>query len=105
MGPTKGLGEKSHSISSSSIHILYNQALVRGLSVSYVPGTWIGNLQLHGGSITLLAVAATDSAYRRVPSCSTAVASRGATGCQGVYTVCERVAVGALSAARLVACM
>ena len=37
--------KKSHSVSSSSIHILYNQAVVRGLSVRYVPDTWIGNLQ------------------------------------------------------------
>ena len=52
--PRKGLGETSHSISSSSIHILYNQALVCGLSVRYVPNMWIGNLQLHGGTCTCM---------------------------------------------------
>ena len=46
MGLTKGLSEKSLSSSLSSIHILYNQALVDGLSVSFVPATWIDNIQL-----------------------------------------------------------
>ena len=46
VGLTKGLSEKSLSSSLSSIHILYNQALVDGLSVSYVPATWIDNIQL-----------------------------------------------------------
>ena len=50
VGLTKGLSEKSLSSSLSSIHILYNQALVDGLSVSYVPATWIDNIQLDGGS-------------------------------------------------------
>ena len=47
------LSEKSLSSSLSSIHILYNQALVGGLSVSYVPATHIANIQLNGGSISL----------------------------------------------------
>ena len=34
----------------SSIHILYNQALVGGLSDSFDPATRIGNIQLNGGS-------------------------------------------------------
>ena len=50
VGLTKGLSEKSLSSSLISIHILYNQALVGGLSVSYVPATRIDNIQLHGGS-------------------------------------------------------
>ena len=50
VGPTKGLSEKSHSMSSSSIHIHYNHALVRGLSARPSPGTRIPNVQLNGGS-------------------------------------------------------
>ena len=48
VGLTKGLSEKLLSSSLSSIHILYNQALVGGLSVSYVPATRIDNIQLPG---------------------------------------------------------
>ena len=39
VGLTKVLSEKLLSSSLSSIHILYNQALVDGLSVSYVPAS------------------------------------------------------------------
>ena len=39
----------------SSIHILYNQALVGGLSDSFDPATRIGNLQLNVGSTCYLA--------------------------------------------------
>ena len=55
MGLTKGLSEKSLTSSSylSSIHILYIQALVGGLSVSYVPATRIDNIQLAGGSMII----------------------------------------------------
>ena len=34
----------------SSIHILYNQALVGGLSMNATPTKWIPNIQLNGGS-------------------------------------------------------
>ncbi len=55
MGLTKGLSDKSLSSSLSAVHILYNQALVDGLSVSYVPAKWIDNIQLDGGSTHPLA--------------------------------------------------
>ena len=51
VGPTKVLTENFHSRSLSSIHILYNQALVGGLSASPAPATQIDNLQLTGGSM------------------------------------------------------
>ena len=40
----------------SSIHILYNQAIVGGLSVSFDPAVRIPNVPLHGGSNTLIHV-------------------------------------------------
>ena len=61
IGPTKdvlliSLSENLLSSSLSSIHILYNQALVGGLSDTFDPATRNHNLQLPGGS-TLLTVA------------------------------------------------
>ena len=53
MGLTKVLREKVLCRSLSSIHILYNQALVGGLSTSLDPGTRIVNLPLNGGSTHL----------------------------------------------------
>ena len=50
VGPTKVLREKVHCRSLSSIHILYNQPLVGGLSANLDPAKWIANLQLAGGS-------------------------------------------------------
>ena len=50
VGLTKGLSEKLLSSSLRSIYTLYNQALVGGLSVSYVPATRIYNIQLPGGT-------------------------------------------------------
>ena len=46
--------KKVHCRSLSSIHILYNQALVRGLSDSFDPPRWIGNVSLIGGSTRVL---------------------------------------------------
>ena len=48
------LSEEVHCRSLSSIHILYNQPLVDGLSVHPDPATQIVNLQLHGGSSRFL---------------------------------------------------
>ena len=48
------MSKKVHCRSLSSIHILYNQALVGGLSVSYVPATWIDNIQLDRGSTKMI---------------------------------------------------
>ena len=48
----KVLTEKVHSRSLSSIHILYNQALVGGLRDTFDPATRIGNVSLAGGSIS-----------------------------------------------------
>ena len=45
------MSKKVHCRSLSSIHILYNQALVGGLSDSSDPATRIVNLSLDGGSI------------------------------------------------------
>ena len=50
VGPTKVLREKVVCRSLSSIHILYNQALVGGLSMNATPARQIVNLQLPGGS-------------------------------------------------------
>ena len=50
LGQVLVLNEKVHCRSLSSIHILYNQALVGGLSNSFDPATRIVNLQLTGGS-------------------------------------------------------
>ena len=49
LGPTKVLSNAVHCRSLSSIHILYHQALVGGLSDTFEPATWIRNLQLYGG--------------------------------------------------------
>ena len=46
----KGLGKKELSSPLSSIHILYNQPLVGGLSGQPAPGTRMGNVSLDGGS-------------------------------------------------------
>ena len=48
--PMNVLSEKSKHSSCSSINILNNQALVRGLSVRSSPAARIANLPLHGGS-------------------------------------------------------
>ena len=50
MGPTKVLREKVLCRSLSSIHILYNQALVGGLSDSFDPAVRIAKFQENGGS-------------------------------------------------------
>ena len=50
VGPTKVLREKVHCRSLSSIHILYNQALVGSLSMNATPLTRIVDLSLVGGS-------------------------------------------------------
>ena len=54
VGPTKVLRENVHCRSLSSIHILYNQPLVGGLSVHPDPARQIVNVSLPGGSTTQL---------------------------------------------------
>jgi hypothetical protein len=49
-GHTKVLSKNVHCRSLSSIHILYNQALVGGLSAIFHPATRIALVQLPGGS-------------------------------------------------------
>jgi hypothetical protein len=48
---TKGLSEKVIKSPSSSIHVLYNQALAGGLSMTLNPDTRSDNVRLHGGSV------------------------------------------------------
>ena len=52
--PMNVLSEKSKHSSCSSIHILNNHALVRGLSMRSTPAVRIANLQLDGGSTSYL---------------------------------------------------
>ena len=69
VGLTKGLSEKSLSSSLISIHILYNQALVGGVSDSSDPATRIVNLSLHGVSTRAgVAVARADLANHQYSS-------------------------------------
>ena len=49
-GPRKGLSIKVLSSPASSIHILYKQALVGGLSVTLPPTMRIRNFKMTGGS-------------------------------------------------------
>ena len=64
---TKVLREKVHCRSLSSIHILYNQALVEGLSVSFDPATRIGNVQLDGGSMKWASADGPEPVSRALP--------------------------------------
>ena len=50
MADRKGLSENVISSSLSSIHVLFNQVLVGGLSSHLTPATRIANFQLDGGS-------------------------------------------------------
>ena len=51
VSPTKGLSEKPLCRSLSSIHVLYNQAIVGEMGPLLASARWIGNVQLPGGSI------------------------------------------------------
>ena len=50
VGPTKVLSENPLCRSLSSIHILYNQAIVGEMGPRLTSARWIHNVQLHGGS-------------------------------------------------------
>ena len=50
LGQVKVLSRKVHCMSLSSIHILYNQAIVGGIKPLLRPARQIVNLQLDGGS-------------------------------------------------------
>ena len=52
MGPTKVLSEKPLCRSLSSIHILYNQAIVGEMGPLLASARWIANVSLPGGSTT-----------------------------------------------------
>ena len=56
VGPTKVLSENPLCRSLSSIHILYNQAIVGEMGPLLASARWIANVQLPGGSIVWLVI-------------------------------------------------
>ena len=52
MGPTKVLSEKPLCRSLSSIHILYNQAIVGEMGPLLASARWIANVPLYGGTVS-----------------------------------------------------